>query len=152
MFNLTGEFGIAIHALIFLRHKYPQTISSTQLADNICTNPARIRKIMKYLTLSSLVKVKQGARGGYTVDNPHTCIALSSIANALQEPLITAHWQSGDINKCCYISSGMGKIMNSIYNRMEICCKIHLQDIDISELEKSLQNHTKEKGNQNENL
>ena len=48
---MTSEFSIAVHALVFLNHK-GTVYSSEGLAENICTNAARIRKIMVKLKKS----------------------------------------------------------------------------------------------------
>ena len=45
---MTSEFAIAVHALVYLNHK-GETVSSEALAENICTNPARVRKVMAKL-------------------------------------------------------------------------------------------------------
>ena len=45
---MTGAFSLAVHALVYLNHK-ATTLSSEMLAENICTNPARIRKVMSQL-------------------------------------------------------------------------------------------------------
>ena len=37
---MTSEFGIAVHAMVFLHHK-GDMVSSEVLAENICTNPAQ---------------------------------------------------------------------------------------------------------------
>ena len=42
---MTSEFTIAVHALVFLNHK-GETLDSETLAENVCTNPVRIRKVM----------------------------------------------------------------------------------------------------------
>ena len=46
---LNSDFCVAVHGLVFLKHK-GCTISSEELAENICTNPARVRKVMAKLT------------------------------------------------------------------------------------------------------
>ena len=61
---MTSEFTIAVHALVFLNHK-AQVYSSEGLADNVCTNAARIRKVMAKLKKADLVKTKEGVDGGY---------------------------------------------------------------------------------------
>ena len=45
---MTSEFAIGVHALVYLGHK-KEIISSEALSDNICANPARIRKVMAKL-------------------------------------------------------------------------------------------------------
>ena len=42
---MTSEFAIAVHALVFL-DRSNATIASEELADNVCTNPVCIRKVM----------------------------------------------------------------------------------------------------------
>ena len=39
---MTSEFTVAIHGLVYLHHR-GETASSEVLAQNICTNPARVR-------------------------------------------------------------------------------------------------------------
>lgn len=46
---MTGDFCLAIHALIYLDHT-DGIISSEELAKNICTNPARVRKVLSKLS------------------------------------------------------------------------------------------------------
>lgn len=36
--EMTGNFCVAVHALVYLNHK-GETVSSEKLAENICTNP-----------------------------------------------------------------------------------------------------------------
>ena len=61
---MTGEFAIAVHALVYLNHK-KEVLSSDELAANVCTNPARVRKVMAKLKKAGLLSTKEGAEGGY---------------------------------------------------------------------------------------
>ena len=45
---MTGEFAVAVHSLVFLNHM-KETVSSEVLAKNVCTNPARVRKVLAKL-------------------------------------------------------------------------------------------------------
>ena len=56
---MNSEFTIAVHALVFLNHKR-ESVSSDKLAANICTNPARVRKIMGKLKKKGLISTKEG--------------------------------------------------------------------------------------------
>lgn len=40
---MTSEFNVAVHALVYLSHR-GGTLSSEELAQNICTNAARVPK------------------------------------------------------------------------------------------------------------
>ena len=79
---MTSEFTIAVHALVFLNHK-AQVYSSEGLADNVCTNAARIRKVMAKLKKADLVKTKEGVDGGYLFHRDSREITLSMVAEAL---------------------------------------------------------------------
>ena len=52
---MNSDFVVAVHAMVFLHHK-AETVSSEMLAENICTNPVRIRRVMARLKKAGLVK------------------------------------------------------------------------------------------------
>ena len=58
---MTSEFAIGVHALVYLNHKN-ETLSSELLAENICTNPARIRKVMAKLKTGGLIVTQEGLK------------------------------------------------------------------------------------------
>ena len=61
---MNSAFCVAVHALICLNRRQEQ-LSSEELARSICTNPARVRKIMAGLKRAGLVETKEGNEGGY---------------------------------------------------------------------------------------
>lgn len=73
---MTSEFGMAVHALTFLNHK-GEIVSSEALAKNICTNPARVRKVMAKLKKAGLVDTKEGLEGGYLFSKDAQKVDLS---------------------------------------------------------------------------
>ena len=73
---MTGAFSLAVHALVYLNHK-ATTLSSEMLAENICTNPARIRKVMSQLKRAGLISTKEGIDGGIilrVMSSPSPCV------------------------------------------------------------------------------
>ena len=52
---MTSDYCVAVHALVYLNHK-AKVLSSEELAENICTNPARVRKVMAKLKKAGFVK------------------------------------------------------------------------------------------------
>lgn len=56
---MDGMFSLAVHALVYLNHKNC-IISSEALAENICTNPARVRKVMAKLKKIRVCRNKGG--------------------------------------------------------------------------------------------
>ena len=51
---MNSDFIVAVHALVYLNHK-ADIVSSEALAKNICTNAARVRKVMAPLKRAGFV-------------------------------------------------------------------------------------------------
>lgn len=139
---MTSEFCIAVHALVFLHHK-GKCLSSEMLAKNICTNPARIRKIMAKLKKAKLVSTKEGADGGYLFCHSPEEVSLEQVAKAMDTAFVFSNWRSGNAGKNCFISSGMADVMDGIYQQLDQLCQDHLRFITIADVEKKLCNKSK---------
>lgn len=131
---MTSEFGIAVHALVYLNHK-ARTLSSEELAENICTNPARVRKIMALLKRAGLIETKEGAEGGYLFCRKAKDVTLNEVGKALGTAFVSVSWKSGRKDKECYIASGMAGIMDGIYAQLNKLCAKHLEGITIEDIE-----------------
>lgn len=131
---MTSEFGIAVHALVYLNHK-ARTLSSEELAENICTNPARVRKIMALLKRAGLIETKEGAEGGYLFCRKAEEVTLSEVGKALGMAFVSVSWKSGNEDMDCYIASGMAGIMDGIYAQLNKLCGKHLESISIGDID-----------------
>ena len=58
-YEMTAEFALAIHGLVYLYHR-GKMVTSEELAQNICTNPARVRKVMAKLHKAGLIIASEG--------------------------------------------------------------------------------------------
>lgn len=134
---MNSEFGIAVHALVFLNHK-GRTLSSAELAKNICTNPARVRKVMAKLKKSGLVTTREGLDGGYLFDRNPKEISLLSISKALETDFVSSSWKSGNMDMECLIASGMSGILDDIYKELDNQCKERLEHISIDDIDKKI--------------
>ena len=132
---MTSEFSIAVHALVFLNHK-GTVYSSEGLAENICTNAARIRKIMVKLKKSGLVETKEGIDGGYLFVKNSEETDLCTIADALEFSFVTSGWKSGSSEMKCLIASGMAGVMEDLYKDLDQQCRRRLRQITIADLDK----------------
>ena len=56
---MDGSFNLAVHALVCLSHS-GRSLSSEALAENICTNPARVRRVMAGLKRAGMVETREG--------------------------------------------------------------------------------------------
>lgn len=134
---MTGEFTIAVHALVFLKHKNA-TLPSDVIAENVCTNPARIRKVMACLKRAGLVETREGIRGGYHIGENAAEANLAQICDALNEEAVKAAWKSGNAEMKCMIASGMADIMDGIYEELNAVCREKLKGITIQSIEEQI--------------
>lgn len=141
---MTSEFAIAVHALVYLHHKN-EVVSSEELAENICTNPARVRKVLAKLKKSGFVETKEGIKGGYHIAMDAAHISLRSICDGLEADMVKTSWKSGSMDMDCMIASGMAALMDGIYSDMNEECKNYLEKITIYDVEKKVTGCSKNK-------
>ena len=134
---MTAEFIVAVHSLVFLNHKNC-SMSSETIAENVCTNPARVRKILLKLKKAKLIASKGGIDGGYFFEKDPKTVTLLDVLDAVELDVVKMKWRSGDIDKECVIASGMGGVMDDIFNTLDSSCKAQLAEITIDEIDKKL--------------
>lgn len=130
---MKAEFSVAVHGLVYLWHKN-EIISSEQLANNICTNPARVRKVMSKLRQAELVMSKEGKGSGYHCIPEGDKINLCQILDALDERIVDSTWKSGDTDMDCLIASGMAAILDGIYVELNSDCRRKLEEKTIGDI------------------
>lgn len=136
---MSSDFCLAIHALILL-HRRGATLSSDALAGNICTNPARVRKVMAKLKKADLIQTREGSEGGYRfAGDPHR-ITLDQIADALEVHFVCTNWHSGrnaaDLD--CMTASGMAGLMEEVLDDLDQRCRQRLREQTLADLEARL--------------
>lgn len=134
---MTSEFAIATHALVVLSHK-KTVVSSDVLAENICTNPTRVRKVLSRLKKAGLVETKEGAEGGYLLVVPAGQIDLGTVADTLEVSFVAASWKSGNPEMSCMISSGMAGVLDGLYADLDRNCREQMGRITIADLENQI--------------
>ncbi|MDO4269310.1 MAG: Rrf2 family transcriptional regulator [Eubacteriales bacterium] len=134
---MTGTFALAVHALVYLHHKNT-TLSSEALAENICTNPARVRKVMAQLKKAGLVSTKEGSEGGYTPLGDTARVTLAQVAEAVDASFVSAVWRPGSVDMNCLVASGMAGVLDGIYADLDMLCKQRLRQLTIGDLEKQI--------------
>ena len=134
---MNSEFIIALHALAYLRHRNTK-VSSEELAKSICTNPARIRKVMAKLKKAGLLETREGNSGGYELQGDASTIKLSDLALALQQPLTKSGWRSGALNTYCMVATGMGTVVDTLEASLNAVCMQYLSQITIEDISQQL--------------
>jgi len=101
-----SSFNLAIHALVCLSHS-GRSLSSEALAENICTNPTRVRRVLAGLKKAGMVETREGLDGGYRLTADPASLSLRQVAEAVNTRFVDCAWHSGDIDRDCAICSGM---------------------------------------------
>ena len=143
--GMTAEFAVAVHALVYLLHKN-EYVSSNVLAENICANPARVRKIMGRLQKAGMTESIRGRSSGYRIVPNGEKISLAAVMNALDEAPVIVSWHSGDIDNACMISSNMGGVMNDLYEQMDRKCMEVLNEKTIGSICRKIEKKEKRNG------
>ena len=134
---MTSEFAIAVHALVFLNHK-GDSESSEQIAENVCTHPVRVRKVLTKLKKAGLIETKEGNHGGYSFHLNPKKVSLDHICRAVLEKPIDVKMSTGDLDMDCEIASGMAGIMEQVYDEMDLACYHVLAGITIADINDKL--------------
>jgi DNA-binding IscR family transcriptional regulator len=79
---MNSDLCVALHALIYLDHK-ATTLSSEALAENICTNAARVRKVLAKLKDAGDVRTCAEIDGGYEFMGNAQKVTLADVARAI---------------------------------------------------------------------
>lgn len=140
---MNGLFCVAVHALIYL-DKRDCMLSSEELAANICTHPARVRKVMARLKKAGLVETRTGTEGGYQLTADPSKVTLTQVADALEVRFVEPAWHSGGAVDCgCMVASGMAEVMDGLFDDLDGRCKAHLATVFLSDLEQQLESRRK---------
>ena len=134
---MDSSFNLAVHALVFLNHS-GHSLSSEALAENICTNPTRVRRVMAWLKKAGMVETREGLDGGYRLCTDPAALSLRQVAEALNARFVDCAWHSGDIDRDCAICSGMAGVMDALYRNMNEECAAYLSRITITDIENYL--------------
>lgn len=134
---MTSEFAIAVHALVYL-DRTRETIASEALAENVCTNPVCIRRVMGKLKKAGIIETKEGLGGGYHIASDAETLNLRDVCAALKVEAVKFSWHSENLEKKCMIACGMAGIMDDIVRDMNQACESYLQAITIRDIEKKI--------------
>lgn len=142
---MNSDFDVAVHAMVFLHHK-GTTLRSEELAENVCTNAGRIRRVMAQLKKAGLVDTREGRfSGGYSYEKTRH-VTLGDIGRALDVKYVDVGWHSGGAEMKCKIASGMAGYMDELYQALNQKCFAHLDTITVAEVEHTFfKEHTPEK-------
>lgn len=127
---MTGDLNMAVHALVLLNHK-KEAMSCDVIANNICTQSSRIKKILNKLARAKLVQKEEGMKDYYSFHLDANEVSIGEIAEKINFKIIDSKWRTGDINMECLIASGMADIMDDIYIGLNNKCLTALNNLSL---------------------
>jgi Rrf2 family protein len=116
---VNSEFSIAVHSLVLLAHRTDHMASSELIAQNVCTHPARVRKVMSILKKHGFVSTKEGLGGGYILSCDPETTDLGRIYRAVSAGTLKPAWCSGDPETGCMIASNVQTVMDGLFQEAE---------------------------------
>ncbi|WP_166244726.1 Rrf2 family transcriptional regulator [Paenibacillus turpanensis] len=131
---MNSEFIIAVHSLVFLTYIPGQMATSETIAENVCTHPARIRKVMSCLRKNGFVKTKEGIGGGYILDCNPDEVTLGQVYRAVSCGTLKPGWCSGDSEQACMISSNIKHVMDEVFLDAETQLETYLNGHTVSSI------------------
>lgn len=134
---MTAEFIVAVHALVYLNHK-GDCRSSEEVAENVCTNPARVRKVMRKLKQAGLVETHGGFEGGYRFCADPAAVTLRQVFHAVGTRFVKVDWRSGNAEMDCPIARSMAPIMDEVFASLDACCDAQLDRLCIADIDQRI--------------
>ncbi|RUS49141.1 Rrf2 family transcriptional regulator [Cohnella sp. AR92] len=128
---MNSEFIIAVHSLVLLAHRADGMASSEEIAANVCTHPARVRKVLGCLRKLGYVSTREGSGGGYRLTCDPMEVTLADVYRAMSAGSLTPNWCSGDPQMDCMVGSNMQDVMNSVFCGAEKQLEGYFSDITI---------------------
>ena len=130
---MNSDFSLALHALVYLSHRNC-VVSSEELAENICTNPARVRKVVSKLKKAGLVSTREGSVGGCRFEGDPGKMTRDRVADALEVRFVETNWRSGSVDRRCLICSGMAGVMDDLLMDLNERCRARLSQLTVADL------------------
>ena len=137
---MNSDFVIALHSLVLLANLPDHMANSEQIAENVCTNSARIRKVMSTLRKKGYVKTKEGIGGGYILSCDPDKTTLSQVYLAISSGSLKPSWCTGDPEQSCVISSNTQVVIDQVFNDAELYLQSFLNEITISSVLAKIKN------------
>jgi len=131
---MNSEFIIAVHSLVLLAHRPDGMASSEEIANNVCTNPVRVRKVMSCLRKNGFVDTREGSGGGYRLSREPGNMTLADVYRSLAAGSLAPKWCSGDPESDCLVGSNMGEVMSGVFCGADRQLEQYFESITIGQM------------------
>lgn len=127
----SSKYTKAIQICIYLNFKKGELISSTQLAESLSTNPVVVRRLIKDLRDSQIIKSIAGTQGGFQLNKEADQISLWEIYLIMREE---DFFQRPKVNEECKVSSNLKALVHDTFTDAELSMKNALSSKSIEDL------------------
>jgi Rrf2 family protein len=134
MMSVNSEFTIAVHSLVLLAFRPDHTATSEMIAMNVCTHPARVRKVLSCLKKTGYVATREGSGGGYTLACDPAEVTLAEVYRVTSIGSIKPSWCSGDVEEDCLVACNMAEVMDGIFSEAESRMLTFLEQVKITDV------------------
>ncbi|WP_276353435.1 RrF2 family transcriptional regulator [Cohnella caldifontis] len=131
---MNSDFVIAVHSLVLLAHLPEGMATSDEIAENVCTNPVRVRKVMSCLRKNGFLDTREGSGGGYKLCRAPEEITLADVYRSLAAGSLAPNWCSGDPKKDCVVSSNMAEVMAGVFCEADRQLEAYFERITIGSM------------------
>ncbi len=142
---MNSEFVIAVHSLVFLAHHPEGMLSSEEIAANVCTHPARVRKVLSCLRRDGLVDTREGAGGGYRLGRDPMSVTLADVYRAMAAGSLAPGWCSGDPDMDCVVGANMREAMRDVFCGAERQLEAYFERITVGDMLERVRAHEKKR-------
>lgn len=123
---------MALHVLTALAYRKGETLTSTELAGSVGTNPAFLRTVLGRLKAAGLIEVNLGKGGGARLGRKPEAITLEDIFKALEEgPAMHKHACTATM---CQVARGMGPVLAALEADVDAAVRTRLAQKTVADV------------------
>src|ERR1044072_3514709 len=120
IFMVDTRFPVSVHIMTLLAYRTGVSVSSTDLAKSLKTNPTFVRRLVGRLVEAGLIQSSRGKGGGIALGRPARDITLKDIyvASLHDKSLVCLPKKTPKMS--CPVSCSMGRVLSQIVEGIEI--------------------------------
>jgi Rrf2 family protein len=132
------RFPVSVHIMTLLAYQSDISLSSTDLAKSLKTNPTFVRRLVGRLVEGGLIQSSRGKGGGLTLARPPKDITLKEIyiASLQDKQLVCLPKKSPKMS--CPVSRSMADVLSEIVNGIENSTQKYLAKTTLEDLVNSI--------------
>ncbi len=134
----SSRFVVALHvltglAVLYLRKKESQAVSSQNMAWSVNTNPVVIRRLLVLLKRAGLVETETGAGGGSRIARPPDKITLYEIYDAVEGGSVF-HYHYNAPNPECPVGANIQNVLQDSLEGAETALRRELESTSLADI------------------